>query len=325
MRTKPVRFAVVGPGAIADRKLVPALHQVAGARFWSVLSRDGARAADFAARHGAAAPRPAFTDLGDLLADPELDAVILATPDRLHAEQAIAAARAGKHVFVEKPMATSVEEARAMIEACRSAGVQLAVAYHLRWHAGHRLLARQVHEGALGAIRHMRVLWTYRAGGADNWRASSEVGRWWSLAGVGTHCIDLVRWMMVPGAGEVVELRALTTHAVYKGPHDETALLALRFASGATAEIATSVLFDSTPSVEIYGASASAACEGTLGPHGAGRVRSRGEELAFTPTDPYAGELADFVAAIHEGRPPEVDGHEGMRNVELLVEAAPSG
>jgi predicted dehydrogenase len=84
-----------------------------------------------------------------------------------------------------------------------------------------------------------------------------------------------------------------------------------------------SVLFDSTPVVEIFGAAGVAVCEGTLGPHGHGRIRMRGAELAFAPEDPYRGELADFVAAIQQRRRPEVDGMEGLRNVELLAEADP--
>jgi len=319
----PTRFAVIGPGNIADKKLAPAIKMVQGAELWSVLSRDAGRARDFATRHGAGAPNPAHTDLGTLLADPQLDAVIIASPDRLHAEQALLAAKAGKHVFVEKPMAADVAEARAMVQACRDADVRLGVAYHLRWHAGHRLLAGQVHNGALGELCHMRVQWTYRAENAANWRASNEVGRWWSLAGVGTHAIDLVRWMLVPTCGEIVEVSSLCTNAVFKGPHDETAIVAMRLASGATAEVVTSVLFDSTSMVEIYGKSASAVCEGTLGPHGKGRIRLRGAELPFQPDDPYVGELRDFVASIREGRAPEVDGNEGLRNVELLVQAAP--
>jgi predicted dehydrogenase len=167
------------------------------------------------------------------------------------------------------------------------------------------------------------VQWTYAARDASNWRAGPDVGRWWSLASVGTHALDLARWVMVPDCGEVVELRSLVTRAVFRGPHDETAILMMRFASGATAEIVSSVLFDSTPLIEIFGASGSAVCEGTLGPHGHGRIRLRGAELAFPPDDPYRGELADFVAAIEAHRPPEVDGMEGLRNVELLCEADP--
>ncbi len=317
-----VHFAVIGPGKIADKMLVPALARVPGAKLWSVLSRDRARAAEFAARHGAASPQPAHVELDELLADPELHAVIIATPDRLHAAQAIASARAGKHVLVEKPMAASADEARAMVDAARAADVRLGVAYHLRWHAGHRALRERVLSGSLGEPRHARVHWSYRAADAGNWRAHDEVGRWWSLAAVGTHGIDLLRWMMMPHAGEVVEVRGLTSRAVWKGPHDETALVALKFASGATAELTTSVVFEAPTRVELHGSEASALAEGTLGPRGAGRITVAGEELAFTPVNPYEGELNDFVAAIRDRRDPEVPGTEGLRNVEILIEAS---
>lgn len=98
------KIGIIGPGGIAERKLAPALAEVDGATLWNVLSRDRARAAEFAARHGAASPRPAHDDLEAMLGDPELDGVIIATPDKLHAGQAIAAAAHGKHVLVEKPM-----------------------------------------------------------------------------------------------------------------------------------------------------------------------------------------------------------------------------
>src|SRR5439155_4939901 len=101
-----------------------------------------------------------------------------------------------------------------------------------------------------------------------NWRAHDDVGRWWSLAAVGTHGIDLLRWFMTPAHGEVEEVRGLTSRAVWKGPHDETALVALRFASGATAELVTSVVFESPARVEIFGADAVAVAEGPLGPRG---------------------------------------------------------
>src|SRR6185295_4929236 len=123
---------------------------------------------DFASRHGAASPEPVYTDLAGLLTDPHLDAVLIATPDGLHARQAVAAARAGKHVLVEKPMATDLEGARAMVNAAEAAGVRLGVAYHLRWHAGHRLLHERVQQGDLGDLRHMRAQWTFRTADASN-------------------------------------------------------------------------------------------------------------------------------------------------------------
>lgn len=318
-----VNIALLGTGRIGSQSLAPALARVPEARLWSVLSRDDDRAQAFAQRFQARAPQPAFTDLAALLADPELNAVIVATPDRLHAAQTLAAAAAGKHVLVEKPMATSVAEARAMVDACEQAGVRLGVAYHLHWNAGHRKLVERIRAGLLGELRHMRAQWTFQAPDASNWRARPQFGRWWSLAGVGTHCLDLIRWVMVPQCGEVVEINSTISRAVWGGPHDETALLALRFQSGATAELCSSVLFQSPSRVEIYGNRGYFICDGTLGTHGTGKIVSHQGVLEFPVRDPYAAEIADFVTAIRDRREPEVNGREGLRNVELLAAALP--
>ena len=316
-----INIALLGTGRIADNALAPAIGLANGAQLWSVLSRDKSRAAAFAKRHGAQASNNAFTDLDELLADPDLHAVLIASPDGLHAEQAIAAAKAGKHVFTEKPMATDVAGCTAMVEACRDANVRLGVAYHMRWHNGHRRVAEMAQAGFFGELRHIRVQWTWPAPDDSNWRAGADVGRWWSLAGVGTHCLDQIRWLMCPEHGEVAEMSATIGRERFKGPHDETALLNFRFESGATAQLCSSVLWDAPKRMEVYGSSGYALMEETLGPHGAGTITTHEGPLEFQVGNPYVGELEDFVGAIRENRPPEVDGEEGMRNVELMVHA----
>lgn len=317
-----LNFAMLGTGRIAHGQLAPAMAQAEGARLWSVLSRDLGRAKKFAETHQAESPSPAYSDLDALVADPELDAVIIATPDKLHAEQAEVCAKAKKHVLVEKPMATDIESAKAMVDACETAGIRLGVAYHLRWHEGHRKLIDVIKSNVLGPLKHMRAHWSFIAPDASNWRAHPEVGRWWSMAGVGTHCLDFIRWMMVPGCGEIVSITSTITRAFFKGPHDETAIVSMKFESGATAEFSSSVLFQSPSRAEIYGADGYAICDQTLGPKGAGAIHVKDIMLDFEVRNPYVGEIEDFVAAIHQGRPPEVDGIEGTRNVELLVAAA---
>jgi 1,5-anhydro-D-fructose reductase (1,5-anhydro-D-mannitol-forming) len=312
---------MLATGRIADQALAPALTKARGARLWSVLSRDPERGAQFAEHHGAASPTPAYDDLDALLADPELDGVIIATPDRLHAQQTIACARAGKHVLCEKPLATTLEESEAMTSACKRAGVTLAVAYHMRWHRGHRQLAAEFNAGKYGEIRHMRVQWPSLAADSSNWRASADVGKWWSLAGVGTHCLDQVRWFMTPQAGEITKLASVINNSVWRSPHDETAVLAIQFENGATAEICSSVVFAGPRRMEVYGSQGYAICEETLGPTGGGTITVSGEPYEFEVCDPYVGEIEDFVDAVNEQRRPEVDGVEGTRNVELLLQA----
>jgi predicted dehydrogenase len=317
-----LNVGIVGPGGIAGDQHAPALARLDGMRLWSVCGRDAERTAQFARRHGAAANVPAFTDLRTFLADPDLDAIIIATPDRQHAEQAISAAKSGKHILLEKPMATDVASASRVIAACEENGVILAMAYHLRWHAGHRLLRHKILNGVIGDLLHIRLQWTFRAPDGTNWRSSPETGRWWSLAANGTHCLDLARWFMSPSCGEVENLMSLTSSPVWGSVHDESAIVALRFESGATAEIVTSVLFDSEPRIEIYGSNNSAICTNTLGRHGAGEIRIGDKPLMFEPENPFMNEIADFHRAIVTGTSPEVDAAEGMTNIELLIRAA---
>ncbi len=126
---------------------------------------------------------------------------------------------------------------------------------------------------------------------------------------------------MTPSCGEIVAQENLISHEVWKGPHDETALVSLEFESGATAEICTSVLFNAPKRMEVFGSDTYAVCDDTFGPHGAGAIDIGGESMDFEVVNPYVGEIADFVAAVRDGRPPEVDGREGARNVATLVAA----
>jgi len=319
-----MNIAILGPGGIADDAHAPAIQLHPDATLWSVLSRSSERAQSFARKHQLSAPIAAHTKLDSLLADDLLDAVIVATPDRLHSEQVIKAAEAGKHVLLEKPMATSLDECAAMIEACKKEGVTLAMAYHLRWHTGHRLMRRQILDGGIGKLRHVRVHWTYQAPDNSNWRSAPTTGRWWALAANGTHCLDFIRWVMCPNEGEIIDLQCMINRSKFDSPHDETAIVVLAFASGATAEICVSVQFASESRIEIYGDEGRIRMEGTMGRHGAGTITQNGEVVPFEVTNPFLGELNDFISAIQDSRTPEVDGVEGMRNVEILTQAIKS-
>ena len=317
-----LKIGIIGTGGIADRGHADGLRQCSATELWSVLSRDAGRAAEFATRHSAQSPSPAHSSLGSFLEDPQLDAVIICTPDRLHAEQAIACARAGKHILLEKPMATDAMGCQAILDACQSAGVTLALGYRLRWHTGHRAVIASAHAGEFGKLRHARVLWSSLAADSSNWRASPQLGRWWSLAAAGTHCLDFARWALCPTAGEIEVVRSITSHSVWHSPFDESAQLAIRFANGATAEIHSSFLFNAPSRFELYGTKGYAICEGTFGREAQGSIRTQSGPVKFEPADPFKLQLDDFARSILEKRKPEVDGIEGMRNTEILLAVA---
>jgi len=312
---------IIGTGRIADSQLVPALNQVNGASFWSVLSRDKERAASFAKQHGAAAQHSAFDSLASFLADPALDAVIIASPDGLHASHAIASARAGKHVLLEKPMATKLEDAQEICQTCTRERVKLGIAYHMRWHDGHQKVAKLLHDGELGTPYYARAMWTWKAEDNSNWRAHEEHGRWWGLAGVGTHCVDFLRWMLLPVSGEVTGVTSLIDKSTYGGPHDETASLSLQFGGSVIADVMTSVMFSATSRFELCCANATVVGEGTLATNGGGAISINNEPLDFEVLNPYVGEIQNFVDAIAGNTRVAVSGAEGIRNIEILLQA----
>src|SRR2546423_8542842 len=133
-RSDLVGWGLVGAGRHARNRVAPAIVAAPGGRLVGVVGREPSRAAEFAAHFGA---QP-YASLAELLTDPAIQAVYLVTPNDLHAPQTLEAAAAGRHVLCEKPMALSPAECRAMVQACRSAGVKLGVGFHLRQHEAHR-------------------------------------------------------------------------------------------------------------------------------------------------------------------------------------------
>lgn len=314
-----LNFAIIGTGGVASYGHAPALLKSKKAQLWSVLSRSIEKASSFAEKFEAQSSTPAYTSLHELLSDPLLDTVIIATPDKLHACQAISAMNMGKHVLLEKPMVCSRNEINEIREAHKPGKVLLNLGYHLRWHAGHRSLVLAAHAGKFGQLRHVRVQWAWRALDASNWRAGTETGKWWSLGGVGTHCLDLIRWTLMPACGEISNLQAIISKDAWHGPHDESAVVSLKFERHATAEFCSSVLFEAPSRFEIYGTAGWAICEGTLGREGAGRIWTNEGEFKFEPVNPFLGQLDHFADAIILKKSPEVGLEEGARNVELLL------
>lgn len=321
MEKKNVNVGIIGTGDAANNLLAPAIRKVSGALLWSVLSRDAVRGLEFAVRHGACAPQPHHTTLESFLADPELDAVIDASPDGLRYQHVFAAARAGKHVFAEKPMGLSFADAQNIQTVCQLAGVKLAVGYHHRFHAGHRMLRQKIDQGAYGPIHLFRAHWAWDGiNRKDHWRAASTLAQSWAVGTLGTHMIDLALWLLgidFPDQKRIPTINIVGANSVHK-TRDETDIITMVTDSGTVIEITCSVLYRAAPVVEIFGSSRKVVCTNTLGPRGGGSIRDHDDEMIFVPINPHVAELTDFVVAIRENREPEVGGLVGLANMHIL-------
>lgn len=172
-------------------------------------------------------------DLDVALADPHIDAVIVATPHVLHEPQVMAAAEAGKHVFCEKPLALEAKAARRMLEACRSRDLVLGVGHERRFEGAMEETARMARDGELGTLLHIECNWSHNhfvGPAAATWRQDPTQAPAGTLTALGVHITDLFQSM----AGPVRDVRAMTAHRSEDFPADDVLSVQFRFASGVT-------------------------------------------------------------------------------------------
>jgi len=171
-----VKWGIIGCGAVAEHKGGPALYNAPDSELIAVMRRDEQLAAEFAQRHGA---KRHYSSVEAILADDEINAVYIATPPHVHAEQTIAAADAGKHVLCEKPMAMNVGQGREMIAACRNNGVQLMIAYYRRFWPLASKMQQLIADGAIGwptmAYAHCAALWQPPEDPSTFWRIQRDI------------------------------------------------------------------------------------------------------------------------------------------------------
>jgi len=328
-------WAIIGPGAFAANRIAPALNKARNCRLVAVVSRDRGRAEAFAAEHGA---QRAYDDLAAALRDPDVDCVWVATPHSLHLEPVLAAARAGKHVLCEKPLATSRGDAREMIRACARANVRLGTGFHLRHHPLHREARRLVAEGELGTPIEAAAEWSVppsRPGSGypytAAWRRDPALALAGITTGTGVHVIDLLRFVL---DDEIIAVSAYTdAPAEDAGALESRAIALLRFSRGT---FAVARCFRGVPAprndLAITGSEGWIVTRNTLGEATRGTVEAHGvdPQVVGIPAgwDMYTAEAEAFVEAVEAGEEPSASGEDGLRCVEVLdalLESARTG
>jgi 1,5-anhydro-D-fructose reductase (1,5-anhydro-D-mannitol-forming) len=339
-------WALVSPGTHADTLLAPAIVAAQGAYLVAVCSRDQERAEAFANRHGASV---AYSSFDELVNDPRVDAVLIASPNFLHAPYATRAAQAGKHVLVEKPMAVTVEEAVEMVRACQAHGVKLGVGFHMRYHPGLQEARRLVREGVLGTLTLAQAQWglglrgaaeisferlmDLRSGERSAWWVEPErIGRALAMMGNGVHCVDVLHFLL---GQHVVEVAALTDGQSRENPLERLATMCLRFDGGALATVCCGFKMpDSKNDATLYGSHGRivlgdclrTALQGSLEV-----VSDTVNTVVSYPPDPlalYKWQVEAFNKAIEHDTDPLASGLDGLRVVQAtvaMVESASTG
>jgi predicted dehydrogenase len=231
MGLSEVRWGIIGCGEVCEAKSGPAFQKALGSSLAAVMRRDAAKARDFAARHGV--PRW-YADAEALLADPGIDAIYVATPPDGHARYALMAARAGKPVYVEKPMARTFAECEAMRAGCRAAGVPLFVAYYRR-RLPRFLKAKEVLEtGGIGSVRSVQVTLARASAPARPdapvpWRLDPDIAGGGLFVDLASHTFDLLDFLL----GPIAQARGLAANLAGRSRAEDTVTACFAFASGA--------------------------------------------------------------------------------------------
>ncbi|MEK9658869.1 MAG: Gfo/Idh/MocA family oxidoreductase [Chloroflexota bacterium] len=333
-----IGWAIVSTGRHPDTKMAPAIAAARDAHVAAAVSRDAGRARAFTDKHGGTP----YTDLTAALADPAVDAVYIASPNFLHRQHTEAAAAAGKHVLVEKPIATTVADAEAMVAASAQAGVHLGVGFHLRTHPGHVRLRALVAEGALGTVSLAEANWGRGTVGQVKPPPRAALQAWWddpakvgagAFMATGVHCADLLRFVL---DDEVSEVSALID-ATEAAPLEELVALTLRFRSGALATVMTGRRTPGYPhnDLAVYGSGGAARMAGSIEMSRQGtlsvQTQAVQEQMDYGPPDglePYTLQVEAFCAAMRgEGRPAATgeDGLAAARITEAMVRSARTG
>ena len=337
-------FGIVGCGMIANFH-AKAIAEIENAKVVACTDSRFESAEKFAASQNC----QAYKTVEEMVADPNVTVVTICTPSGAHMEPAVTAAKAGKHVIVEKPLEITLERCDAIIDACQETGVVCSAIFPSRFHESSKTLRKAVDENKFGqiALANAYVKWyrtqEYYDSGA--WRGTWKLDGGGALMNQAIHSVDLLAWLM----GDVESITAHTaTLAHQRIEVEDVAVAAVRFANGAlgTIEASTAAYPGYLKKIEVYGSNGSAILEEedikvwdfadpsdddkAMLESMAGKTETGGG--AADPTaighHAHAEQFRDVLQAIETGSKPAIDGPEGRRSVEIILaiyEAAETG
>lgn len=326
--SKPLRFAVIGCGRIAPNH-GQAISSLPEAQMVAAADIIEDRVTKFTDRFGG----EPYLSYKDMLELPDIDVVSICTPSGLHAEMGIAAAKAGKHVLVEKPMALSLRDADALISACEQSGVKLGVVHQNRFNPAIVRTRKALEAGRFGPLNMGTAVLRWHRD--QNYYSQAPWRGTWAqdggcLMNQTIHCIDLLQWMM----GPVESTHAFTATRMRNIEAEDNAAAVLRFRSGAIGIIESSVTVyprNLEETLNLFGANGSVVVGGVAVNRietwrFADGIDSEEQVLTEQTADPgsvygfgHTPLIADFIAAIRSDRPPVVPGAEGRKALEIIL------
>jgi len=328
-----VKWGVIGACGIAQRRTIPeGIIPAKNAELIAIMDVNKNAVKEVAKKYGV----KYYTDEGSILKDDEIEVVYIATPTYLHHQQVLMAAKMGKHILCEKPMALNLREAQEMINISQKTGVKLTFDYMMRYHIYHQKAKEMIDKGILGELvmgRAQLTCWYPPIPKA--WRQIPHLGGGGSLIDMGSHCIDLLEMLI----GKVVEVSCFTESLVQKYPVEDAAIGVLKFENGALGVIDNFFNVPDASSenrLELYGSKGSLLSYGTIGQSSTGKMVAKieeekkyqaeqkreelkEEEIVLEPVNIYQAEIEDFSRCILEDKKPSFTPEEGLHNLKIIL------
>ena len=331
----PLGFAIVGTGMIS-RFHARAIEDVRGAKLVACCDMAAERAKQFADEVSCTP----YSDMKEMLADPTVDVVTIATPSGAHMEPAVQAAKAGKHVIVEKPLEITLKRCDKIIDACEKAGVKLGTIFPSRFHDSSVQMRKAIDQGRFGRLTlgdaYVKWFRTQEYYDSGAWRGTWKLDGGGALMNQAVHTVDLLSWLM----GPVEEIQAqMATLAHERIEVEDVATATLKFKNGALGVIeATTAAYPGyLKRIELHGSEGTAVLEeedlktwdfAKKKPADAAifKAMQQSKSTGGGAADPAAIghhghtlQFKDFVKAIQTDGTPAVDGHEGRKPVEIIL------
>jgi predicted dehydrogenase len=322
---KKLGVALVGVGSLTINELLPAFAKSKLTRPVALVSGHPVKANQQAARYNIDPKNIYNYENFDTIKDnPDIDIVFIVLPNGMHAEYTIRAAKAGKHVLCEKPMANTVEECQSMIDACSAANRKLMIAYRLRYEPMTIRSIELSHSPTdIGTIKQITAEAGFNAGDPTQWRLNKKLAGGGPLMDMGIYAVNAIRFLSGQEPAEVTAFSYTTPNDPRFKEVEETISFELRFDSGLLASVLTTYGFGCNR-YRLYGTHGQLECEPMQSYtnnrlsliHGGAK-----KEVTYTPVNHFAAEMDHFADCIQNDKPVLTPGEEGLKDLKVMMAA----
>jgi predicted dehydrogenase len=315
---KKLGFALCGLGGLGTDQIAPALQKTQNCRLAGIVSGNPAEAAKWKAQYGIADKSIySYDTMHRMVDNPDIDVVYILTPNALHLDNALVAAKAGKHVFCEKPMEISVERCQQMIDAVKAANRLLGVAYRCQFEPHHLECVRIARDQEFGALKLIDANFSNQTL-PPGWRLKRALAGGGPLMDLGIYALQATRYLT---GEEPIWISATTTQGdpARFSEVEETVLWQAKFPGGAVSNCSSSYNAASTGYLRAIAERGWFTLDPAFNYGGIQGMRSDGKAIEAAPTDQFAVEMDDFAQCIMEKRATKVSGEEGLRDVTLMM------